>query len=95
MKDTDQELRNELNGSAVMNMSPARTSRIKNDTKDTYFKLLKSGMFWEFHPELIGEWEKDKSKWSKIYKKMKDNIKEHSIEGVCFGYSGTGTGRAL
>lgn len=24
-----------------------------------YYKLLKSGMFWEFHPELMGIWEED------------------------------------
>lgn len=28
--------------------------------KDQYNKLLSSGMFWEFHPELTGDWEKDK-----------------------------------
>lgn len=28
-------------------------------TKDDYTKLLDSGMFWEFHPELSGEWVKD------------------------------------
>ena len=31
---------------------------IKN--KKDYLKLLNSGMFWEFHPELCGEWSKDK-----------------------------------
>ena len=30
-------------------------------TKDNYEKTLKSGMFWEFYPELSGEWEKDMS----------------------------------
>jgi hypothetical protein len=29
-------------------------------TKENYDKLLKSGMFWEFHPELSGNWEIDK-----------------------------------
>jgi len=29
-------------------------------TKENYDKLLVSGMFWEFHPELSGDWEKDK-----------------------------------
>lgn len=29
------------------------------DKKD-YDKLLKSGMFWEFYPELTGNWETDK-----------------------------------
>jgi hypothetical protein len=35
--------------------------RYKNiKTKENYDKLLKSGMFWEFHPELTGDWNKDK-----------------------------------
>ena len=25
-------------------------------TEDNYMSLLKSGMFWEFHPELTGNW---------------------------------------
>lgn len=29
-------------------------------TKENYDKLLASGMFWEFHPELTGNWEVDK-----------------------------------
>lgn len=29
-------------------------------TEENYTSLLKSGMFWEFHPELSGDWEKDK-----------------------------------
>lgn len=28
--------------------------------KEEYDLLLKSGMFWEFHPELSGDWRKDK-----------------------------------
>ncbi len=29
-------------------------------TKENYDRLLKSGMFWEFHPELSGDWNEDK-----------------------------------
>ena len=29
-------------------------------TKENYDKLLSSGMFWEFHPDWTGVWEKDK-----------------------------------
>ena len=29
-------------------------------TEENYDKLLASGMFWEFHPKLSGNWEKDK-----------------------------------
>ena len=39
---------------------------------EDYNKLLKSGMFWEFHPELSGEWEKDKELYMKtLYEKYK------------------------
>lgn len=30
------------------------------NTQDKHKRLLKSGMFWEFHPELTGDWEIDK-----------------------------------
>ena len=33
----------------------------KIKTKDDYDLLLKSGMFFEFHPELSGNWEQDKN----------------------------------
>lgn len=29
-------------------------------TKENYYKLLGSGMFWELYPELNGIWEEDK-----------------------------------
>ena len=29
-------------------------------TESNYLKVLKSGMFFEFHPELTGNWEEDK-----------------------------------
>lgn len=39
--------------------------------KAEYDALLKTGMFFEFYPDLIGEWEKDKDQWRKIYRKLK------------------------
>ena len=38
-------------------------------TEEDYNELLKSGMFWEFHPELTGDWKKD----SKVI-----NLPEHN-----------------
>ncbi len=35
--------------------------------KDAYFKLLKSGMFWELYPELTGDYEEDKDFWFEEY----------------------------
>lgn len=29
-------------------------------TIEAYNSLLNSGMFWEFHPELTGDWDKDR-----------------------------------
>lgn len=31
------------------------------NTRENYDRLLSSGMFWEFHPELSGDWERDKA----------------------------------
>jgi len=31
-----------------------------------YYQLLSSGMFWEFFPELTGEWLKDKEQFLKL-----------------------------
>ena len=38
--------------------------------KAEYDRLLKSGMFFEFYPNLTGNWEKDKIEWAKIYIKL-------------------------
>ena len=39
--------------------------------KNKYQLLLMSGMFFEFYPELSGEWVKDKIEWKKIIRKNK------------------------
>jgi len=41
------------------------------DLKNKYQLLLMSGMFFEFYPELSGEWVKDKIEWKKIIRKNK------------------------
>lgn len=43
----------------------------RNRPPEEYTKLLLSGMFWEFHPELTGEWLKDKQKWWKSKKRQR------------------------
>lgn len=53
--------------------------------KLNYDKLLSSGMFFEFHPQLTGDWNKDKETWYDIqnnkkvsnetYLDVEDNIK--------------------
>ena len=39
--------------------------------KEEYLSLLNSGMFWEFYPQLTGNWEKDKKDWRKIWSSLK------------------------
>lgn len=39
-------------------------------TKKDYDSLLKSGMFWEFHPELSGNWEEDSKLINPVKKKL-------------------------
>ena len=41
------------------------------EMKNKYHLLLISGMFFEFYPELSGEWLKDKTEWKKIIRKNK------------------------
>ena len=40
-----------------------------------YFKLLQSGMFWEFYPKLSGDWIKDRDEWKLIYKQLQESRK--------------------
>lgn len=39
--------------------------------KEEHHKLVLSGMFWEFFPELSGEWEKDKDSFTKESKRLR------------------------
>ena len=35
-----------------------------------YEGLMKSGMMWEWYPQLSGNWEKDKKEWLIEYQKL-------------------------
>ncbi len=37
-----------------------------------YSEVLKSGMFFEWHSNLSGDWERDKEQWLLEYKKLED-----------------------
>lgn len=43
--------------------------------KDSYMKLLRSGMFFEFYPDLTGEWEEDKDFWYEEYHNQMELLK--------------------
>lgn len=40
--------------------------------KKEYLELLKSGMLFEFYPQLTGDWNRDSEQWEKIYKELSD-----------------------
>lgn len=42
--------------------------------KQEYDLILKSGMFWEWHPTLSGNWQEDKNEFIEFYKKYKWNL---------------------
>jgi hypothetical protein len=55
-------------------------SRIKED----YEKMVLSGMFWEFYPELTGQWEQDKDVWMEMVERreVKNNYTQKEIQEV-------------
>ena len=48
---------------------------------EEYNGLLKTEMFWEFYPQLSGNYQKDKDEWKLIYKQLQElrkcQIKKH------------------
>ena len=52
----------------------ARQSKYQKD----HTLLKQSGMFWEFHPELSGEWEKDKEAFIAFRKRCEKMQKKGS-----------------
>jgi hypothetical protein len=40
--------------------------------KTEYEALKKSGMFWEFFPELSGEWEVDRTPFTEFYERREE-----------------------
>lgn len=48
---------------------------LESKIKDSYDRLLKSGMFWEFYPQLTGEWEEDKDFWYEEYHEQMERMK--------------------
>lgn len=50
---------------------------------EKYQKLLGSGIFHEFHPDLTGDWEKDAAKFAKFYENLNSNDKEDNELAYC------------
>lgn len=56
---------------------------MKANYESDYYLLLKSGMFWEFHPELSGNYDEDKESWiaqQKVLNKFRKKFKESQNE---------------
>lgn len=51
---------------------------MNNLMKETYDKVLKSGMFWEFYPQLTGVWEEDKEFWEEEYLERLEKWKDEN-----------------
>lgn len=49
--------------------------------EETYQQCLKSGMFWEWFPELTGDYSKDKQAWKEVYKIFKKEGEDPVEEG--------------
>ena len=43
----------------------------KDEVKFEYDFLLRSGMFWEFYPDLTGDYEQDKDAWTEEFNRLK------------------------
>lgn len=50
------------------------------DNKKEYDLILTSGMFWELHPELSGNWEKDKNYFMEKAKVINTNNFEGNMK---------------
>lgn len=44
--------------------------------RESYNKLIKSGMAWEFHPWLTGNWNEDKDRYIKEIYEVYENRKD-------------------
>jgi hypothetical protein len=45
-----------------------------------YDAVLKSGMFFEWYPQLTGEWEKDSTTWAGLFNKAPEQNEDPSIK---------------
>ena len=51
----------------------------ESKAKIEYNDILNSGMFWEFYPNLTGNWESDKDFWAVEYKQICKRRKGNKI----------------
>ena len=70
-----------------------RKNKLEDDAEKEYLGVLKSGMFWEWYPELTGVWNEDKLKYLKIYNdltlfraKYKEEQEYAALEGAELDY---------
>ncbi len=51
-----------------------------DSAKTAYNTLLKSGMFYEFYPQLTGNWDEDKDFWFEEYMEQMERMKNRQYE---------------
>ena len=57
-----------------MNNTTLQSAEISDKAKNAYNSLLKSGMFWEFYPNLTGVWDDDKDFWFEEYIEQMERV---------------------
>lgn len=58
-----------------MEKQPLTKEEILEKSKRAYNNLVTTGMFWEFYPQLTGDWEEDKDYWFEEYCEQMERIK--------------------
>jgi hypothetical protein len=56
------------------------TTKNTKDYETDFFKLLSSGMFWEFYPDLSGNWSVDKDQFIKNEKLLDNTSRKKYIQ---------------
>ena len=51
------------NKTTITTSNTTTSTLIKDEQHELYKAEVQSGMFWEWHPELSGVWEQDRTKW--------------------------------
>ena len=57
-------------------MKSEKDIQVDGGIRESYDKLIKSGMAWEFHPWLTGNWNEDKDRYIKEIYEVYENRKD-------------------
>ena len=57
-------------------MKSEKDTQVTGGIKESYNKFIKSGIAWEFHPWLTGNWHEDKDRYIKEIYEVYENRKD-------------------